>query len=283
MKILIIDWDDASTASLKLKLEALGHEVIHEAVKGNALDQITHQSFDVVFLDPRPDKDARSLILNIKRILMNLPYVVLMSSDTSNTEEDEETKLHNFLSQGANAFLQKPISPDDLEDIINNAQCLIDTVQNLGDESIDFPNAGGVIAKSAFNQLFLTSIDRADRYEEYTYLLHIKISNYFDMLEQDGPYYADLAVAKISSHISNIRRQSDIIGQIGQNEYALLLLRPRSEEETIEAAKRFATEIANLQSPRQSIESNPEVMVNLIKLPMAQSIADHHFVLNDES
>lgn len=34
-----------------------------------------------------------------------------------------------------------------------------------------------------------------------------------------------------------------------------------------------------MPSPRQSVESDPEITLHLIKLPMAEKIADHHCVL----
>ena len=275
MNILIIDWDETSAATLKSHIETLDHDVVHHTIKKKALDQLSAERFDMVFVDPHPDTDARQLILDIKRAMMGLPYIVLMES----TDGEEGASAKNFLEQGANAFFEKQADKDKLEQILESGEYLIDTIQNLGDDSIDFPNAGGVIAKSAFNQLFLTSIERADRYGEFTYVLMIKVSNYADILEKDGPYYAELTMAKLSQHIVNIRRQSDIIGQIGKNEYALLLLRPRSEKESVGAAKRLAKELAQMPSPRQSVESDPEITLHLIKLPMAEKIVDHHCVL----
>ena len=275
MNILIIDWDETSAADLKSKIETFGHDVVHHTIKKKALELLSQERFDMVFVDPHPDTDARQLILDIKRAMMGLPYIVLMKGPEGNEDISAET----FLEQGANAYLEKPAEQDKLEQILESGECLIDTIANLGDDSIDFPNAGGVIAKSAFNQLFLTSIERADRYGEFTYVLMIKVSNYADILEKDGPYYAELTMAKLSQHIVNIRRQSDIIGQIGKNEYALLLLRPRSEKESVNAAKRLAKELAQMPSPRQSVESDPEITLHLIKLPMAEKIADHHCVL----
>ena len=67
---------------------------------------------------------------------------------------------------GCNDLLKKPVSGEKLIVKSENAERMVGLVERIGDDSEDFPSAGGVIAKSAFNQLFLSSIDRADRYGE---------------------------------------------------------------------------------------------------------------------
>jgi GGDEF domain-containing protein len=166
-----------------------------------------------------------------------------------------------------------------IETILGSAARIINVIRNLGDDSLDFPSAGGVIAKSAFNQLFLSAIDRADRYGENSYAVFIDVANYLDMMEKDGPYYADFAVAKMSQLLSQIRRQSDIIGQTGKNEYALLLQRPQYESEPVDAANRFAEELSKLKSIRESVESDPMINVRLLQLPTGTKVVDHHITL----
>ena len=267
MKVLIIDRDDLSGPRIKEKIEALGHQVDLEPVKNNAVDLASREDYRLVFLDPAPLSNARPLILSLRRALRNYSYLVLTSSENDFTD---------FAQTGANAFLQKPFADEALSDVTESGVRLINILEGLGDDSLDFPSAGGVIAKSAFNQLFLSGIDRADRYNEQTFVVFITVDNYFDMLEKDGPYHADYAVATVSQHLSQIRRQSDIVGQVGKNEYGLLLQRPQYETEPVDAANRFAEELSKLESIKKSVESDPEIRIRLIELPTAKLIADHH-------
>ncbi len=271
MKILIIDRDELNSKMLSSKLEGLGHQVTLETVKNNAIDHLSRESFDVVFIDPSPLTNARPLILNIRRTLGSYVYVVLVKGDDSSVE---------FEKSGANFVVAKPYDQEHVEKILGSAARVTNRIHQLGDDSTDFPSAGGVIAKSAFNQLFLSAIDRADRYSENSYAVFIDVSNYLDMLEKDGPYYADFAVAKMSQHLAHIRRQSDIIGQTAKNEYALLLQRPQYETEPVEAANRFAEELSKLKSIKESVESDPEIQVKLIELPSGQMIVNHHITLH---
>lgn len=270
MKVLIIDRDELNNKMLSSKIEGIGHQVQVETVKNNAIDHLSRESFDVVFVDPSPLTNARPLILNIRRTLGSYVYVVLVHDASAEID---------FKSSGANFTITKPYDLEQVEKILTSAARINNCITKLGDDSVDYPSAGGVIAKSAFNQLFLSAIDRADRYNESSYAVFIDVSNYLDMLENDGPYYADFAVAKMSQHLADIRRQSDIIGQTGKNEYALLLQRPQYETEPVDAANRFAEELSKLKSIKESVESDPEIKVRLIELPSGKKVVDHHITL----
>ncbi|MCB9963536.1 MAG: response regulator [Rhodospirillales bacterium] len=271
MKILIIDRDELNSQMLSSKIEALGHQVKIESVKNNALSHISRESADLVFLDPSPLTDPRPQILSIRRALGNYVYIALIDS-----EHEESLKRPG----GANVRITKPYDPEKVKQILTNAARINSFIRTLGDDSIDFPSAGGIIAKSAFNQLFLSAIDRADRYGEHNYAVFIDVSNYADMLEKDGPYYADYAVAKMSSLLSTIRRQSDIIGQTAKHEYALLLQRPQYETEPVDAANRFAEELSKLKTVRETVESDPQISVKLIELPSGNKIMSHQITLH---
>ncbi len=259
MKTLVIDRDRLSTQIINTKLTAAGHEVVEETVKNEALERLAKESYDAVFIDPAPLTNPRPIILGIRRSITNYPYIVLMSHETSREEA---------IKAGTNDVITKPINTDDLEKSIENARRLTQLVAKIGDESEDYPSAGGVIAKSAFNQLFLSAIDRADRYGERTFLLFISIGNYEEVLETDGPYAADFAAAKLSQNLVRLRRQSDIIGQTGKAEYALLLQRPQYETEPIEAANRFFEALNKVDDILSSGTGNIRIQIDLIDLPV---------------
>ncbi len=270
MKVLIIDRDELNSQLLATKIKGLGHRVQIETIKNNAIDHLSRENFDVVFVDPNPLTNARPLILNIRRALGAYAYIVLV--------KDIDVDV-DFANSGANFIIDKPYDAEIVANTLAGAGRITTYLSKLGDDSIDFPSAGGVIAKSAFNQLFLSAIDRADRHNESSYAVFIDISNYLDMSENDGQYYADFAVAKMSQHLSHIRRQSDIIGQTAKNEYALLLQRPQYETEPVDAANRFAEELSKLKSIKESVESDPQIKVKLIELPSGKKVVDHHIIL----
>jgi CheY-like chemotaxis protein len=266
MDVLIVDRDDLATQQLKSRLEPKGHRVLTESVKNNAVARLSSDKCNVVLLDPAPLSSARPVILNIRRSVGTYPYILLMSE---NATREEAVKA------GANDLLVKPLDPSVLDEKMNNAERLTKLVARIGDDSEDFPSAGGVIAKSAFNQLFLSGMDRADRYGERTFVLFISLSNYKEILEMDGPYAAEYAVAKLSQYLVLLRRQSDIIGQTARYEYALLLQRPAYDTEPVEAANRFAESLSNIKDIVSSGSTEVKVTISLVDLPMGAKLIEH--------
>lgn len=266
MKILVIDRDTLTTQLISSRLQMFGHDVVVEAVKNNALERLAAESYDTIFIDPAPLSNARPVILGIRRSVRAYPYIVLMSQSM---EREEAIK------SGANDLLLKPIDASGIEKMVQNADRLTSLIRRVGDESEDFPSAGGVIAKSAFNQLFLSCLDRADRYGERSFLVFIGVKNYDEILGMDGPYAAQTIAARLSQTLVRLRRQSDIIAQTGKSEYVLMLQRPQYETEPMEAAARFAEALGKNEDLGIAGSSRVELFVSLIDLPVGMQHVYH--------
>ncbi len=266
MKILVIDRDTLSTQLIKSRLEVKGHQVVEESVKNNALQRLEKEPFDTVFIDPAPLNNARPVVLGIRRAVRGYPYVVLISQDIAPEEA---------LRSGANDIMTKPLDHSALDRMMGNAERLTSLIRRIGDEKEDFPSAGGVIAKSAFNQLFLSCIDRADRYGERSFLVFIAVKNYQEIIGLDGAYSAEYATAKLSQYLVRLRRQSDIIAQTGKSEFCLMLQRPMYETEPMEAANRFADALRRFDDICATDKVKVEVSVSLVDLPIGNKLVEH--------
>lgn len=274
MKILVIDRDTLSTQLIRSRLEGQGHSVAEEPVKNNALSRLEQGDFDLVMFDPAPLNNARPVVLGVRRATRNYPYIVLMSKDMDDGEA---------VKSGANDVLPKPVDGQRLEGIVDNAARMTALIRRIGDESEDFPSAGGVIAKSAFNQLFLSAIDRADRYGERSFVMFIGIRNYNEILSMDGAYAIEYATAKLSQYLVRLRRQSDIIAQTSKSEYCLMLQRPVYETEPMEAASRFAEALERLDDICVNDSVRIEVAATLVSLPVGAVHAEHIIVYDKKS
>ena len=263
MKVLVIDRDRLASQMVRTKMEAMGHTVIEEAVKNNAIEIMGQEEIGAVFFDPAPLTNARPVVLGIRRSVTRYTYICMMSHNID---------AKDAVDMGANDLLAKPIAAEDLQVKAENASRLVELVARIGDESEDFPSAGGVISKSAFNQLFLAAIDRADRYGEMSNVLFISLSNYDDVKAIDGAYAAEYAVSKMAQYLVKLRRQSDIIAQTGVNEYALLLQRPQHESEAQEAATRFAASLNDYTDIVSGGSTHVEISVDLIDVPVCNQI-----------
>lgn len=259
MKILVIDKDPLPAQFISSRLEPLGHQIFSEPSKKQAVKRCQSDEFDLIILDPSPLTSPRALILDIRRNSPYAPYSIMLS-ETPASKED-------ILKFGVNDALAKPINQELLDQKIENAKYFIELSKRISDDSEDFPSAGGIIGKSAFNQLFLSAIDRADRYGESTFLLLVSLSNYSEIYSTQGPYAADYAVAKLSQHLITLRRQTDIIGQTAPNEYALLLQRPVYETEPMDAANRFTENLANYDGFASLDAKDIELSITLVSIP----------------
>ncbi len=272
MKILVVDRDEMSASLLKSRLEPLGHLVTYSPAKSDAVEEFSKADFDVIFVDPSPSTNPKPMVVNLRRQIRYNPYMVLMSEGFS-----EEAAL----GFGFNDYLPKPMDLSKIDQKIENAKHFLSIVQHLRDGSQDFPSAGGIIAKSAINQLFLSCIDRADRYAEKTYALFIGLENFKQIAVESGPYEAEVAGARLAQHIVRLRRASDIIGQISTNEYALLLLRPVDAQEPIEAAARFADSLSMCHDILSKAEMKVEIGVRLVEIPSGARLAEHGVTLKN--
>lgn len=266
MKILVIDREDITSRLMSSRLEPLGHKITHEPVKNTGVELLAAHNHDIVFIDAAPLTSARPVILNLRRATARYPYIVQMGENVS---------LIEAIQSGANAALNKPVDPNLVDTIVDNSKNLLQLIKRIGDDSEDFPSAGGIISKSAFNQLFLSAIDRADRYGERTYLVFIGIKNHQSIYESEGPSAANYATAKLSKHLVQLRRQSDIIAQTESYEFVLLLQRPLYETEPNEAANRFAEAITNFGALFQSDGQPPEIYVRLVDVPVGSKVIEH--------
>lgn len=266
MKILFIDHDQVAAELTRAHLEPVGHEVVYEPSKTAISEHLQKGSYDVVIIDPSPVKDPRSVILDIRRNAVKYPYVIWASENM----QSDATK------SGANAVIAKPIDKSKLDEMLDNARDLTRLVTRIADVSQDFPSAGGVIAKSAFNQLFLSAMDRATRYGEASYVLFISVDNHADIAQKEGVSASEYAVAKLSQGLVKLRRQSDIIGQTGVNEYALLLQRPVYESEPVDAANRFAQSLGEMEDLLNTSPTAAEIKVHLVSVPDGQTVISHH-------
>lgn len=266
MNVLIVDSNPDAIKSLRLALEVSGHEVDHETGKDHLSERVSEKNYDVVFLEPGTIEETRDLVSKIRRKSRQYSYIVIIS---------EKSGLEDAIKAGANDVFKKPLDVDLVSKKLQSAENLIDHVKRIGDDSEDFPSAGGVISKSAFNQLFLSAIERADRYGERTYVMFVGMTNYRNILELDGPYAADYAVASLSQYLNRMRRQSDIIAQIAKHEYALLLQRPQRPEEPMEAANRYAESLNDCHELKTSGAADLELKVSLIDLPVGSELVSH--------
>ncbi len=213
------------------------------------------------------DKSAlKTKIHDIRRHSEDYIYISILSSNPNE-------ELNEITAVGGNYLFNTIDFKNGLSDSLQNARRLADLMNIVSDETQDFPSAGGVIARSAFNQLFLSCLERGQRYSERTSILCISIENYKELYKIGGSYVADYHAATLSKTLVDIARQSDIIGQIKHEFFALLFLRPLNEQEPLSAAQRFHEVIKNSDIFEGHKDVSPQISISLIEIPTGRQMA----------
>ena len=110
-RVMLVDDDMTMLSLLRTLLELDGFEVIEAPVLGDILEVARRESPDVLLMDCiLPEIDGLDLLQDIRRDEETRGMVVVMTSGMDYEER--------CMARGANAFLQKPYSPDRLFEVL---------------------------------------------------------------------------------------------------------------------------------------------------------------------
>lgn len=267
MEILVIDRESLTNQLIASRLGARGHKVLAEPNKNTAFELIKNGKFDCVMVDPAPLAEARPVIIGVWKNIRTpvKPYLLLLSKSAT-TEE--------AILAGANDVLNKPLSTQDLETKTGNAERLLGLCRHLAQDD-DVHSSGGMIGKAAFNQLFLSAVDRAFRYGERSLIVFITVTNHDEAAEAAGGGAAyEETVKRLTEKMTFMRRQSDVIGRLGKESFAILLQRPQYESEPIDAINRFSEVLDKFHQGFENRQAAPKLHLRLIELPQGAQHAE---------
>lgn len=273
MEIVVIDRDELVPQLITSRLEAKGHSVVSFSGKKEALDLLAQKKIDCIMVDPAPLSEARPVVIGIWKAIRGryAPYMMLLSKTA--TQGDA-------IAAGTHDVLNKPLNARDLEIKIANAERLNDLCQRLS-QGADIKSEGGAIGRAAFNQLFLSAIDRAFRYGERSLVVFITLDNYQGIVATKGQGTADDTVQKLTEKLVFMRRQSDVIGRIGEHEFAILLQRPQYETEPLDAMGRFSEVLDKFYNGFADKEQAPRLSLSLVELPLGALHMEKRVPLTD--
>jgi PleD family two-component response regulator len=259
MQIMVIDRDQLTNQLIATKLEAKGHKVVTFQNKNEAFDLLKRETFDCIMVDPAPLAEPKPVVVAIWRNLPPgvKPYLLLLSKAPS-TEE--------AILAGTNDALGKPLSTQEIETKLENAGRLMEICRHLAHED-NIHSEGGMIGKAAFNQLFLSAIDRAFRYGERSFIVFIHIANHDEMLSTAGEEAFSALMTKLNEKMTYMRRQSDVVGRLGAKDYAILLQRPQTDAEPTDAINRFSEVLDKFCAGLQNSLVTPKLELHLVELP----------------
>lgn len=261
MKILVIDKDDLSNQLMLSKMSGSGHDVIVEANKNEAIAMIAEEFFDCIILDPAPLSESRPIIYSIwKNVKTDLkPYLVLLT-------KNEEMTTNEAILAGNNDFLLKPLNSEDVKEKIANAERFLDIFKYLQEEQ-EVVGLKGIINKQGYYQLFLSALDRAYRYGERSLIVFVHISNYKKLKIESTEEELMALHEHVAEKMTLMRRQSDVVGHIGESDYAILLQRPQYETEPLDAIERFSGELDKFTTEMHGKDFTVNFELDLVEIP----------------
>jgi PleD family two-component response regulator len=260
MEILVIDRESLTNQLISSKLLAKGHTVVIEQNKNDAFEKIKAGKFDCIMVDPYPLSEARPVIIGIWKSLPRnapKPYIMLLSKAAA----PEEAIL-----AGTNDVLIKPFSSMDIDVKVGNAERLMNVTRMLARED-NVHSASGMISKSAFNQLFLSAIDRSFRYGERSLIVFAGMTNYDEVAAAGGDAGVEETLRRLTEKMTFMRRQSDVIGRLGPHSFGILLQRPQYESEPVDAINRFSEILDKFHNDFENKALAPKMHLSLVELP----------------
>lgn len=263
---IVIDPEESAGRLLVARLVDLGGAAVWASSRSAAYALIAGQPpVDIVFFDPAPHRDLHMVAVDIRKHFPTFVYLVALKPDGVAAAFDK------MVQTGTNSVLEKPASIESVTNAVREARSLVDLMHRLNDTDYDTKSGGGAISKSAFAQLFLSGLDRADRYGEQSFILQIKVLNLTQIQVLAGADAAQMVAASLAQIMARLRRQSDILGAIHIDEYALMLQRPAYATEPVEAALRFADQLGD-QNLFMSLNLpvSVDVQITLMEVPTGQ-------------
>ena len=167
-KILVVDDDRNILQVIQMRLESGGYHVTKTTGAENALKLAEQEPFDLAMIDLKlDDQDGIQLMQNIRRIIPDLPVIILTAYGTINSAVEA-------MKKGAHSYLTKPFDGHELLMQINN--CLetsklskeVKQLQRLVKERYGFDNIIGRSEKmkKVFEQVTLAAATDSNVYIE---------------------------------------------------------------------------------------------------------------------
>ena len=134
--LLIVDDDDAFRDTLAETLQGLGHETVAVAGGNEAIETLSRERFDAVFLDHRmPGMDGLQTLAALQARMARLPPVIVLTAFSSAGNTIEAMRL------GAFDHLAKPISREAVREVLERAlqrhTAASPSASNTGDDDTD--------------------------------------------------------------------------------------------------------------------------------------------------
>lgn len=240
--ILVVDDSKLARDIITLTLEPTHLNILHAENGEEALDMINdnENNISLIITDYQmPKMDGLDLTFTLRQTYAKSELSIIALSGA----EDEAT-LSKFLKFGANDFINKPPTPNEVMATVNSNLEILDLfeqVKNLANR--DFLT--GAYNRRYFFDVGEAIFSKAKRKQQALAVAMLDIDKFKNINDTYGHDVGDVAIKEIKRILDELLRASDLVARFGGEEFCIVL-----EEITLEDAE------ATFERIRQSFEEN---------------------------
>jgi signal transduction histidine kinase/CheY-like chemotaxis protein len=131
LRVLLAEDNAVNALLASVLLKKAGHHVTHVVTGRKALDALAVNEFDIILMDVQmPDMDGMEATALIRRAEVATGRHIAIVAFTAHAMAEDRKR---FLAAGADGYLTKPFSPEQLHAVIESLRSIIDENILLGD------------------------------------------------------------------------------------------------------------------------------------------------------
>ncbi|MGQ9366257.1 GGDEF domain-containing response regulator [Azospirillum sp. ST 5-10] len=219
MRILVVDDSPFSRKALCAQLAKLGHEVTGMAQGSEALERCQEERFDVVLVDFRAgDMEGQEVCWHLRCGQSGTHHVYLMLMVPGSITG----QFTDIIENGADELLRKPVDEAWLDARLLAASRVVRMQRELERLAIT-DGLTGALNRRHFLERGLEEVQRARRHGRDLALLMLDIDHFKAINDTHGHAAGDDAIRTCVRTCRAMIRQTDVLGRLGGEEFAILL------------------------------------------------------------
>ncbi len=218
LKILIADDDPTILRLLSYFLTQEGYQVVQAADGIEALTVVRAAHPDILITDwEMPGLRGPELCRQVRSLM--LPHYVYIFFVTAKSSQEE---LLQGLESGADNFLSKPVSREELLARLKAAQRVLDLHKRLSDLALTDPLTG-LMSRRALLGALSQQWQQSTRSGKPLCCVMVDVDFFKRINDLHGHAVGDIVLCAVAQILRESTRESDLLGRIGGEEFCVVL------------------------------------------------------------